>query len=150
MPQAPRVRRMQDARKRGLSAAQIAVKEQVSLATVYRAISGKAFQKSLAVQLTKLNLRRVNTSGKIDGILEKLSTELDRRVSNSEQIKKLKFNPKDMADLAKVSHLQYEQGTAHLKEQILAGQQQMDKELERDAKILDLDVTPEKPDGPPE
>lgn len=149
MSHSPLKRRIQRARKAGKSVTQIAAKEGVSERTVQRAISGKAFQQQLAVQLTKTAETRLSNAKKADEIASKV---LDRTLEALKDPKsKLKLTMKDVADLGKFSHLQHEQGVDYLKESIKRGQEQMDEQLKKDSQILEAtgqEVTEHEPLSP--
>lgn len=138
MPQKPLTRRIQRARKSGKSVTQIAAKEGVSERTVQRAISSKAFQQQLVVQLVKTAETRLNNAKKADEIA---SIVLDNTLQALKNPKKGEKGPKltmkDVADLGKFSHLQHEQGADYLKDAIKRGQEQMDEQLKKDSQILE-------------
>ncbi len=127
-------------RKKGVPVKQIAAREGVSERTVAYAISGKAFQKSLAIERIKNGNLSMQNAGRTVRVMSKLLTEVERRVDDEKFLKKMKISPKDLADLAKVSHLQQEQANELLKDAIKGGQEQLDEELKRDSAILN--VTP--------
>jgi len=146
MPQRAITRRIQRARKSGKSVTQIAVKEGVSERTVQRAISGKAFQQQLAVQLTKTAEVRLTNAKKADEIASKV---LDRTLAAlKDPTSKLRLTMKDVADLGKFSHLQHEQGVEYLKESIKRGQEQMDEQLKKDSQILEAEAHVTEPLSP--
>lgn len=138
MPQSPLKRRIQRARKSGKSVTQIAAKEGVSERTVQRAISSKAFQQQLVVQLAKTAETRLNNAKKADEIAAiVLDNTLTALKSDDKKVPKPKLTMKDIADLGKFSHLQHEQGADYLKESIKRGQEQMDEQLKKDSQILE-------------
>ncbi len=139
MAQTPRTRRVQRARKRGTPIKDIADKEGISERQVLQLCSGKAFQKSLAASLQRTAMKRISNGAFSDRIAEAMLKKLWKEVTD--QKSKVRFTPKDIADLGKFSHLQHEQGVEFLKESIKRGQEELDDQLKRDSQILD--ITPE-------
>ncbi len=139
MPQTPRTRRVQRARKQGVAVKDIADKENISERQVLRLCSGKAFQKSLAASLQRTAAKRISNGAFSDRIAEAMLKKLWKEVNDPKC--KVRFTPKDIADLGKFSHLQHEQGVEFLKESIKRGQEELDEQLKKDSAILD--ITPE-------
>ena len=138
MPQTPRTRRVQRARKQGIRVKDIADKEGISERQVLQLCSGKAFQKSLAASLQRTAMKRISNGELSDTAAEKILKQIHLDLDDPKS--KKKFTPKDLADLGKFSHAQLDQGVAHLKDAIRRGQEELDEQLKRDSAILD--VTP--------
>jgi len=109
-----RRKRVQRARKRGLSVGAIATREGVSTRTIERILSGRRFQKTLIQLRPQLAVRRLIRTGRLDQIIGKELRVLETAQSTAGPAKGIGLDIRDLVDLARLSALQQDQAMALL------------------------------------
>ena len=109
-----RRRRVQRARKRGWTVAEIATREGVSTRTVERILSGRRFQQTLSQLAPQIAVRRLVRTSRLDQIIEKELRVLETALSTTDPAKGIGLRVRDLIDLAHLSTLQQNQALALL------------------------------------
>jgi transcriptional regulator with XRE-family HTH domain len=109
-----RRQRVQRARKRGLTVAEIAAREGVSTRTVERILSGRRFQQTLIQLRPQLAVRRLVRTNRLDHIIEKELRVLETAQATADPAQVMRLRIRDLVDLARLSALQHKQGLALL------------------------------------
>ena len=103
-----RRKRVQRARKRGLTVGEIAAREGVSMRTIERILSGRRFQQTLLQLRPQLAVRRLVYTGRLDQIIEKELRVLETAQS-ADPAKGIGLSIRDLIDLTRLSALQQDQ-----------------------------------------
>ena len=109
-----RRKRVQRARKRGFTVAEIAEREGVSTRTVERILSGRRFQQTLIQLRPQMAVRRLVHTNRLDQIIEKELRVLETAQSTADPGKGSRLGIRDLIDLAHLSALLQDQAEALL------------------------------------
>jgi hypothetical protein len=100
-----RRKRIQRARKRGLTVDEIAAREAVSTRTVERILSGRRFQQTLSQLCPRIAVQRLLHSDRLDQIIERELRVLETAQSNADPAKGIGLSVQDLIDLAHLVNL---------------------------------------------
>src|SRR5262245_26986539 len=113
-----RRRRIQRARKRGMTVGEIAAREGVSTRTIERILSGRRFQQTLIELRPQMAVRRLMRTNRLEQIIEKELRVLKTAQSTAGPTKGIGLSIRDLIDLECLSALLQQQAEALLAEEL--------------------------------